>query len=212
MMPPRMLDVERLRRIKDELVEMAPHFTDISEYFQMNNGDYVAAMHGNLQADNAFFWRDEYGDLGCGVLDWGGFNRGPFCRGFLGCLSGADPAILLAHEEGILRCFRDEYHRCGGPDLPLEDILERFHLCYITYVYESCTWIERDIHKNMTPAQMASFSGELDPDFQAAFRVRCRSMTVINSWTYYDMRGGHFKAVYDRWRAGKGARFLQQYK
>ena len=64
-----------------------------------------------------------------GVLDWGGFNRTPFCMNFLGCLSGADPEapgcnlatpaclrepaqtslkVLLAHEEGIIRCFRDE--------------------------------------------------------------------------------------------------------
>ena len=90
----------------------------------MNVGpDYIAAMHANLQADNAFFWRDEYGQLDCGVLDWGGFSRMPFCVNFLGCLSGADPEVLLAHEEGILRCFRDEYHRCGGPLLPLEELL-----------------------------------------------------------------------------------------
>ena len=29
--------------------------------------------------------------VGGGVLDWGGFNRMPFCMNFLGCLSGADP-------------------------------------------------------------------------------------------------------------------------
>jgi len=211
LMPAEMLDIKNLQRIKDELVEMTPYFTDMSDFYQRSNSDYVAAMHANLQADNAFFWRDEYGDLECGVLDWGSFDRAPFCLRFLGCLSGADPQIMMAHEEGIIRCFRDEYHRCGGPDLPLEELLLRYHLAYISFVYESCTWIERDIHKHMTPAELADMTGVLDERFQAAFRVRCRGMTIINAWTYYHMRGNHYKATFDKWAAGKGARFLTEF-
>merc|ERR1712056_145206 len=103
----------------------------MSGTYQNNRSDYVGASHANLQVDNAYFWRDEYGDLACGVLDWGGFGRSPFCINFLGCLSGADPEVMMAHEEGIIRCFRDEYHRCGGPALAIEELRLRYHLGFI---------------------------------------------------------------------------------
>merc|ERR1712190_442223 len=106
--PPILRSEAKLQKVKQEVMEMAPFFSDMSGTYQNNRSDYVGASHVNLQADNAYFWKDEYGDLACGVLDWGGFARVPFCLSFLGCLSGADPELLLAHEEGIIRCFRDE--------------------------------------------------------------------------------------------------------
>lgn len=30
------------------------------------------------------------------------------------CLSGAEPEVLAAHEEGFMQCFSDEYHKAGG--------------------------------------------------------------------------------------------------
>jgi len=211
MMPSDMLNLVALKRIQKELSEMSPWFADMSEYYQGNNCNFNAAMHQNLQADNAFFWRDEYGDLECGVLDWGGFTRAPFCQNFLGCLSGTDIDVMMAHEEGIVRCFRDEYHRCGGPYLEVEDMLERYHLAFITMVYNCCTWIERDIYKTTKKEDIASWSGVLDDRFQANFRVRCRSMTVINAWTYYHRRGSYFKDLFDKWSKGRGKRYLTTY-
>lgn len=210
MVPPALLEEGVLERVKGELLEMCPFFSAMSGQYQLNSPDYVAAMHANLQADNAFFWRDEYDELDCGVLDWGGFSRVPFCMSFLGCLSGADPEVLAAHEEGIIRCFRDEYRRCGGPYLEMDELLTRYHLGYITFVYESATWVERDIYKQATREEIGSWSGVFDPRFQAAFRVRCRTMTIINAYALYHMRGGHFKAMFERWYKGSGARYLPE--
>ena len=33
-------------------------------------GDFVGAMHMNLQADNAYLWYDDEGDLDVGIFDW----------------------------------------------------------------------------------------------------------------------------------------------
>ncbi|CAJ1377375.1 unnamed protein product [Effrenium voratum] len=208
MVPGFLLQGGKLARIKEELLEMFPHFQGMSGQFQVNSPDYIAAMHANLQADNAFFWRDEYGDLDCGVLDWGGFNRTPFCVNFLGCLSGADPEVMLAHEEGIIRAFRDEFHRCGGPYLNVEDLLLRYHLGYITFVYESTTWIEREIYKQVSKEEMRTWHGILDERFQERFRVRCRSCTIINAFAFYALKGDHFKKLFLDWSKGKGAPYL----
>merc|ERR1711972_889329 len=208
MVRPELLKDGVLEGIRAELLDMFPFFQSMSHHYQSNDPDYYAAMHQNLQADNAFFWRDEYGDLACGVLDWGGFARLPFCMSFLGCLSGADPELLLAHEEGIIRCFRDEYHRCGGPYLEVEELMLRYQLGFITFVYESATWVERDIYKQESKDVIKTWRGVLDPRFQGAFRVRCRSMTLINAFTTYHLKGGHFKALFERWSKGKGAPYL----
>mmetsp|Transcript_19445 Transcript_19445/g.61154 ORF Transcript_19445/g.61154 Transcript_19445/m.61154 type:complete len:735 (-) Transcript_19445:268-2472(-) len=211
MVPEDIKDMAKLNKLKSEMIEMSPYFNDMSSYFQPNNTDYQAAMHANLQADNAFFWRDEFGDLSCGVLDWGGFARTPFAMNFMGCLSGADPEVMLAHEEGIVRCFIDEYFRSGGPKLDLADMLLRYRLAWITFCYDSTQWIERDIYKQMPKAEIAKCTGVLDENFQAAFRVRCRGMTVINAFTFYIMKG-HFKALFDEWASGRGRPYLTEYK
>merc|ERR1719189_2430159 len=114
--------MDKLLKVKAELLEMCPYFKDLSDNYQTNNSDWIAANHANLQADNAYFWRDEYGAMACGMLDWGGFSRAPFGVRFLGCLSGADVGMMLGHEEGILRCFVDEYARCGGPKLDVAEV------------------------------------------------------------------------------------------
>lgn len=208
MVPGFLLEGGRLGKVKEDLLEMLPHFPGMSGQYQFTDPNYVAAMHANLQADNAFFWRDEYDTLACGVLDWGGFSRMAFCMNFLGCLSGADPEVLLAHEEGIIRCFRDEYARCGGPHLPLEELLLRYHLGYITFVYESTTWVEREIYKLATKEEMQSWHGILDDRFQERFRVRCRSSAIINSFAFYSLKGDHFRKLFKEWSTGKGAPFL----
>merc|ERR1712217_559955 len=85
----------------------------------------------------------------------------------------------------IIKCFVDDYYRCGGPKLDLEEVLLRYRLAYITFVYDACQWIERDLYKQMPKEEIAKFTGEMDDGFQAAFRVRCRSMTVINGFGFY---------------------------
>mmetsp|Transcript_95623 Transcript_95623/g.214081 ORF Transcript_95623/g.214081 Transcript_95623/m.214081 type:complete len:727 (+) Transcript_95623:113-2293(+) len=206
-----MQNIDKLRKMKEELVEMAPYFTDLSGFFQASDSNFIGACHANLQADNAYFWRDEYGDLDCGCLDWGAFGRMPYPGNFLGCLSGASPVDMMEHEEGILQVWVDEHARCGGPKLSLEEVLLRYRLCYITFIYDSCQWIERDILKNVTAEELMAMSGELDPAFQDKFRVRCRTMTVINGFDYY-CRRGHYKAIFDKWSKGYGQYYLSEYK
>eukprot|EP00439_Symbiodinium_sp_Y106_P060079 s2916_g8.t2 len=209
MVPGFLLEGGRLGKIKEDLLEMLPHFPGMSGQYQFTDPNYVAAMHANLQAGhNAFFWRDEHDTLACGVLDWGGFSRMAFCMNFLGCLSGADPEVLVAHEEGIIRCFRDEYARCGGPHLPLDELLLRYHLGYITFVYESTTWVQREIYKLATKEEMQSWHGILDDRFQERFRVRCRSSAIINSFAFYSLKGDYFRKLFKEWSTGKGAPFL----
>lgn len=209
--PPQVKDITKLAQMKTELMEMSPHLQDTQSFFQMNDSDFQGACHANLQADNAFFWRDEHGLLQNGVLDWGGFGRMPFAGNFLGCLSGAEASLLYAHEEGILQCFVDELCRCGGPKLNLKEVMLRYRLCFIPFVYDACQWIERDILKLTTTDVLKTYTGMLDPEFQAFFRVRCRSTTVINAFEYYIMRND-FKSTFDAFAQGYGKPYMTVYE
>jgi len=200
-----------LQKVKEDLVEMAPFFTDMSNYFQASSSYYVAAVHANLQIDNAFFWRDEYGDLDIGVLDWGGFHRGPFCTRWLGCLSGAGAEVLKGHLHGILQCFADEYARCGGPRLAVEDLVLRFNLVYITYCYDCFSWVERHVFKETSKEEFLAFTGVHDEEFQKRFYTRCGAVPAMNCWMYFVLHGG-LKALFDEWAQGTGKPYLSVYE
>ena len=209
--PPETRDKAKLQKLREEICEAAPYLKDMSSTYQGNSSSFVAAMHVNLQADNAYFWRDEHGDLDCGVLDWGGFGRSPFCLTFIGCLAGATPDLLLAHEDGILQAFVDEYARCGGPLLDLKEVRLRFHLGYISFVYDSVQWLEREVYKETTREELGSFETTLDENFQGRWATRCRCQTLIYAFTYYVKRGD-FKATFDEWARGAGKPYLQEYR
>lgn len=200
-----------LKKVKAELVEMSPWFKDMSGTYQMNNSDYIAAVHANLQADNGWFWRDECGDLSCGVLDWGGFGRSPFCVRWLGCLSGADTETLLGHEEGIIQCFIDEYHRCGGPKLETREALIRWRLAFITYCYDCYSYVERHTYKETPLEEFLAFSGPKDPDFQERFFTRCGCLPTINTWNFY-LERGDLKDMWDEWAKGAGKPYMTRFE
>lgn len=211
MAPPQLRNRGILTKVKDELVAMSPWFRDMSGTYQQNNSDYVVAAHANLQADNAWFWRDEYGDLTCGVLDWGGFSRSPCPVRWLGCLTGADVETLLAHEEGIIQCFVDEYHRCGGPKLDLQETILRFRLAFITNCFDGYSFIERHTYKETSLEDFLKFTGPRDPDFQERFFTRCGCLPTINAWNFYIQRGD-MKDIFDKWAAGAGKPFMTIYE
>jgi len=209
--PPEVLDKKKLESMKADLMEMSPYFFDISRYYQNNDSNFIAAMHVNLQADNAYFWRDEYGDLSCGVLDWGNFGRTPFCGNFLGVLGGVEPNILLEHLETIITSFVDEYERCGGPKLAVEECIMRYHLQLISVVFDSFQWLERSVYKETPKEEFKEMKSVQDDNFHKKWNTKCYVSGVIYNVTYYLKHGG-LKAVFDTWSKGVGRPYLTVYE
>jgi len=208
--PPEVRNAETLQKVKEELLEMCPYFGDMGNFYQSSNSDYIAANHANLQSDNAWFWRDEYGDLGCGILDWGGFARAPFTMRFTGCLSGANAETLLTHIESICQSYVEEYHRCGGPQVSTQEVVLRFNLAYVTAIYHLFRFVEEHVFAETPREKFLSFTGPLDPEYQERFYTRCGSEPTINAFTYY-VKKGNVKAIFDEWANGAGKPFLTAY-
>ena len=84
---------------------MAPYFTAAMHALAAHPELHVLS-HVNLPIDNAWFWRSADADsageavLECGLLDWYNASRVPAVSVFMGCLSGIEPEVLAAHEEG----------------------------------------------------------------------------------------------------------------
>lgn len=201
-------DVNKLKKMKEEITSMAPFFDDIRQ-FLANSSDFVGAMHMNLQADNAYLWYDDEGDLDVGIFDWCGFARSPFVMNFMGCLSGADADLLDAHEEGLMRMFCDEYARYGGPKIKVEDLLLRYHLQWPSFAMDACQWVERDIYRECPKEEWHSITSMLDDKFVNLWNVRCRGTTLVNALEYYNRRP--FFQIFEEWCRGAGSAYLSDF-
>lgn len=207
--PPFARDVKNLDRMIEDLAHILPQ-KDAIDLFLSSSSDYTGAAHLNLQADNAFFWCDDKGDMDCGVFDWCGFSRSPFIGNFMGCLSGADVDFLDAHEEGLMKMFCDECKRYGGPDLDWKEVLLRYRLKWPSYVLDTVQWIERDILRECPREEWSSIKSTKDDKFMGLWNVRCRGIALINGFTFWPRR--NFRKIYDDWAAGPGKPFLVEYK
>merc|ERR1712113_935667 len=86
-------------------------------YWKHKDFDYVALGHNNLNADNAYFWRNEDGSLECGVFDWGGFGLSNLGRKVWWCFNCADWDHTSAYFDEYIQHFIDEYRGSGGPSV-----------------------------------------------------------------------------------------------
>jgi hypothetical protein len=101
------------------------HEVTIKRFLQ-SNSNLIALCHWNAQIDNAWFWRDDAGNLQCGLLDWGRVNRMNVAFSLWGCLCGADQEIWDGHFEELLAFFTDEFHAHGGSRIDIAEL--KLHL------------------------------------------------------------------------------------
>ncbi|MCB2075644.1 MAG: hypothetical protein H6917_16255 [Novosphingobium sp.] len=90
------------------------------------NPDFRALCHWNAHIDNCFFWRDEAGELHCGLIDWGRVGQLTFGSVLWGGLSAAHHSIWDDHLGELLETFVREYRGNGGPAITAEEL--EFHL------------------------------------------------------------------------------------
>ena len=190
--PPSQVEPAFLERFKAQLVEMAPFFTAANAYVASDER-YIGLTHINLQIDNGYFWQEEEGGrLECGLLDWGGATRLPYTSTFMGMLSGAEAEVLYAHEEGLMRCFADEYAACGGPQLDVDELLLRFRLSYAGMVLGALQYIEQDIYPECSRADFETISTRWDPKLMGRWNARCRTIAILcmlGFWEKHDLHG-----------------------
>lgn len=89
-------------------------------YWKHMHPDYNAMGHQNLNIDNAYFWRDEDGNLDCGVLDWGGFMQSCVGHKLWWLMNCGDFDHIQSNFADYLDTFITTYAGHGGPMLDFE--------------------------------------------------------------------------------------------
>lgn len=115
-----------LAQLATEIPWFLQHEAFIKQYLQQP--DFIALIHWNANIDNAWFWRDDGGQLQCGLLDWGSVNQMNVGLALWGALSAAEPALWDDHLELLLRLFVDEFGNAGGPPLDVDELRRQMFL------------------------------------------------------------------------------------
>lgn len=132
--------------------------------------DLVALCHWNAHIDNAWFWRDERGELQCGLIDWGRVNQITFGEALWGCLSAAHHDIWNLHLDELLQLFVTEHRAHGGPPIPVER-LKRHLLLHVAAMGVARVFAFPEIVLFRVPDAVEA-AGPLDPRIQSVDPAR----------------------------------------
>jgi len=125
LLPPSLQAPAFFARLADEVGRFLKHELTIKRFLQ-SNSDLIALCHWNAHIDNAWFWRDDSGELQCGLIDWGRVRQMNVAYALWGCLSGASLDIWERHLPSLLELFVRELHQHGGPRLDVQEL--KLHL------------------------------------------------------------------------------------
>jgi hypothetical protein len=120
LLPKNFASKDFIDRFERETRLVLQHHDKIYDYLN-NASDYIALCHWNINIDNAWFWRDDQGQLHVGFLDWGSACQANIARGFWGMVCAAELDLLDAHRHDLLKIFVDSYRQAGGPAISVEE-------------------------------------------------------------------------------------------
>jgi hypothetical protein len=151
--------------------------------FLQSNPDYIALGHWNANVDNAWFHIGADGQREAGLLDWGGAGRMNVSQTLFGVLCAAEIDVWDRHKGELVALFAEEYHRCGGPKLAIEDLDFQVRLFIamlgIAWMLDAPNLIQAQL------PDLGTMRDRFDPRFRTNFlaRAQLQLMTVfLNAW------------------------------
>jgi hypothetical protein len=128
-----------MERLERDAVRVLKHEATIKRFLHADH-DFIALCHYNANIDNAWFWRDASGALGCGLLDWGRVRPMNVAYALWGSLCGAGLDLWDSHLDELLALFASELHVHGGPRLDVEAL--ELHLDFYVATMGLATMLE----------------------------------------------------------------------
>jgi len=154
---------------------------------QLYNGlfpQWLGMQHTNLQSDNAYFWRDDEGVMDAGIIDWGGASPGYLPSRLTASLTSAEGHVLYEHEEGLLRCLRDEFYRESGIFLDFGELMRQWYLAYVQYVSGMGTNIEMEVFRETKKEEWLDIDSLNHPKVAGRWNVRCYAFMIEHALAY----------------------------
>jgi len=153
------------------------HQDAIKRYLHAQS-DFIALCHWNANSDNAWYWRDEAGELQCGLLDWGSVGQMHVAMTLWGCLSSAEQWLWQDHLDELLSLFVDEYHAAGSPALDLAEL--RRHLLLYVAMMGLCWLLDAPPRIRREVPELADTTGPHDPRMLASETARVQLQMMTN--------------------------------
>jgi len=148
------------------------------DYFRAHLPDYLSLGHANLNADNAFFWRDDSGTLDCGVFDFGGFGMRSVGQTIWWTFNCADFDQFKEHLPDYMDAFINLYHENGGPKIGKELLLQMIcfsaleNILYMVAAVPNCL-------KQCPAAEFATIRDRSDPRISGNITGKSTLRTTI---------------------------------
>jgi len=184
-------------KLTAEAKEMSFYLGDMNMYMSAIP-EFATLCHPNAQVDNAFYWRDDAGEVKCGLLDWGGifFGNIPTCLG--NGWMGAEPEVFAEHEEKLLQLFVDEYEKCAGFRFDVDDLYLNVKLAQCVVFYGCCANIGMclRLHKR---DEWATMTGRKDPRIDENFLLRCYFVQVYLWFKMWGLSNAPYR-FFQQWK------------
>jgi hypothetical protein len=104
-----------------QLLKEAPRSVENADVLraamQDGAGGLFAFCHWNANIDNAWYWRDESGDLACGLMDWGNVGVMNMVTAISSCLVFAEPDFVIENLDHFFALFSKVFEESGGGPL-----------------------------------------------------------------------------------------------
>lgn len=152
--------------------------------------EFVALCHWNANADNAWYWRDDRGELQCGLLDWGSVGQLHLAMSIWGCLSSAEQWLWRSHLDDLLGLFASEYEAAGGPPIDMAEF--RLHLLLYVATMGLCWLMDAPPRIQREVPDLTDCLTPLDPRILASETARVQLQMMANFlsfWQAEDLTG-----------------------
>jgi len=183
-----------IARLDHDAIRFLRHEAAVKRFLHSDR-NYIALCHYNANIDNAWFWRDSSGALGCGLLDWGRVRQMNVAYALWGSLCGAGLDIWDNHLDELLALFTAELHAHGGPRLDVAEL--ELHLDFYVATMGLATLIAAPALVLSRVPEAAGASSPLDPVFDKDDVAR-GFLHVFTGFLYLWQRHD-FGASLDRW-------------
>lgn len=151
-----------LKAWREDVLFGLKHKDEILAYL-LSDVDYTGLCHINLNVDNAWFWRDEAGQLHAGLLDWGGAGQASLAQALSGMLMMPEPEKHIGLVNRVIDVFIEECAAQGCPPIDRAEL----HFQYKAAVYSTaiCMFITilAEALRHFPEEYFTSMESRMDP-------------------------------------------------
>lgn len=175
----------------EQLADEAPRFQALQGTINSilkSRPEMIALCHWNAHVDNAWFWRNDQGQVECGLMDWGNVSQMNMAMAIWGCLSAAEVSIWDDHLDELLALFVSEFTACGGGNIDVE-VLKCHLLIYVAMM--GLAWmLDMPLKTLSRIPDLDKVKDRFDPAIENNERARAQIVIMtdfLNLWQQQDM-------------------------